>query len=91
MRFIAITLALLAVSQAHAETIVLELNADERAALVSAIAAGLQAQPQQSRTAVYLLNKINTAPVEAPPPKSEEKPKVEPKVEPKPDTPENPR
>jgi hypothetical protein len=42
--------------------IVLVLNDQERAALISGLAAGLQAQPQLSPSAVYLLNKINTAP-----------------------------
>jgi len=46
---------------AHAD-IVLVLNDQERAALISGLAAGLQAQPQLSPGTTYLLNKINTAP-----------------------------
>ena len=66
MRFIIAMLALLATTSVRAETVVLELSADERAALIAVIGAALQAQPQQARAAAYLLNKINNAPVEAP-------------------------
>ena len=64
----ALILALAAVSTAAAASaaradVALVLTDQERAALISAIAAGLQAQPQFSGQAVYLLNKINTAPV----------------------------
>ena len=53
---------LLLVSPARAD-VALVLTDVERSALISAIAAGLQAQPQTSSAVVYLLNKINTAPV----------------------------
>lgn len=48
-------------SSARAD-VALVLTDAERAALVAAIAAGLEARPQNSPQAVYLLNKLNTAP-----------------------------
>lgn len=53
--------AALTATTAHAD-VALVLTDQERAAMISAIAAGLQAQPQFSGQAVYLLNKLNTAP-----------------------------
>lgn len=61
MRYLAFGLMLLAIP-ARADVVVV-LNDVERSALISAIAAGLQAQPSLLQSSIYLLNKIHTAPV----------------------------
>jgi hypothetical protein len=60
-RLIIVATLALATAGAKADT-VLVLNDSERAALISGLAAGLQAQPQLSPITTYLLSKINTAP-----------------------------
>ncbi len=62
MKRLAFLFVLFVSPAAHADVVVV-LNDAARSVLISTIAAGLQAQPQLSPQATFLLNLINTAPV----------------------------